>query len=132
MLLLHSGTGGRFTGVETPPLSQSASLPHDAAEHTENPNVIVAHTSKGIEVVALRTGTAVTSLALSKGRSYTDLDGDGIVDTIVVLEKEMDVSVHGRSVSDIEDNLQHCTILVTSGLPPRSKLFTGLFFSIPI
>ena len=41
---------GRFTGIETPPLSLSASLPHDALEHTENPNVLVAHTSQGIEV----------------------------------------------------------------------------------
>lgn len=38
---------GRFTGVETPPLSLSASLPHDALEHTLNPNVLVG-TSKHI------------------------------------------------------------------------------------
>jgi hypothetical protein len=120
-----SGTGSRFTGVETPPLAQSASLPHDAAEHTENPNVIVAHTSKGVEVVALRTGAPVTSLALSRGRSYADIDGDGIVDTLVVLENEMDVSLHGHAVSDVEESLQHCSILVTSGLPPRAKLFAG-------
>ena len=31
---------GKFTGLETPALSKSATLPHDAAEHLELPNVI--------------------------------------------------------------------------------------------
>ena len=116
----------RFTGVETPPLAATASLPHDASEHTDNPNVIVMHTSKGIEVIALKTGSPVTSLALSKGRSYMDIDGDGIVDTIMVLENEQDASRHGAAFIDAEEiELPHCTVMVTSGLPSRSRLFSG-------
>lgn len=116
----------RFTGVETPPLSQSASLPHDATEHTDHPNVIVMHTSKGIEVIALKSGSPITSLAMSSGRSYTDLDGDGIVDTIIVLENERDASRHGKPFSDsMEEDLQHCSVKVSSGLPSRSLLFSG-------
>jgi hypothetical protein len=68
---------GRFTGIETPPLAATAVLPHDASEHTEHPNVLVAHTRNGLEVVALRTGAPMTSLALAKGRAYADVDGDG-------------------------------------------------------
>ena len=117
---------GRFTGVERPPLSTSATLPHDASEHTDNPNVVVMHTSKGIEVISLKTGSPITSLALSKGRTYADLDGDGVVDTILVLENEQDASRHGSTFMDAGDNeLQHCSVMVTSGLPSRARLFTG-------
>ena len=119
-------SNSRFTGVETPPLSQSASLPHDAAEHTDHPNVVVMHTSKGIEVIALKSGSPITSLALNKGQSFSDLDGDGIVDTIVVLENEKDVLNHGTPyLESLDDNLQHCTVKVSSGLPSRSLLFSG-------
>lgn len=72
--------------VETEPLSSTATLPHNAAEHTENPNVIVAHTQRGLEVIALRTGVPITSLALPPGRCYADIDGDGVVDTISILD----------------------------------------------
>lgn len=117
---------GRFTGVEKPPLTLSAILPHDAAEHTDNPNVIVMHTSKGIEVISLKSGAPITSLALTKGRSYTDLDGDGIVDTIMVLENEQDATRHGGAFTDTNDaDLKHCTVMVTSGLPSKSRLFSG-------
>jgi outer membrane protein assembly factor BamB len=123
---IAKAAGVRFTGVETPPLSLTASLPHDAAEHTDHPNVVVMHTSKGIEVIALMSGAPITSLALNKGRSYTDLDGDGIVDTIIVLENELDASNRGDTYLDNEDvELQHCSVMVSSGLPSRSILFTG-------
>ena len=119
----------RFTGVQTPPLEDSASLPHDAAEHTKNPNVIVAHTSRGIEVVALKTGNPITSLPLSSRRNHADVDGDGIVDTITILEQEMDVSLYGSIITNSENgdtnDMQHCTVLVTSGLPTRYLLFQG-------
>ena len=86
-------TGSRqlFTGVEAPPLSRSATLPHDAAEHTEYPNVVVAHTQTGVEVVALKSGSPITSIALNKGHVYSDLNGDGVVDEIMVLGNQDDV-----------------------------------------
>lgn len=74
----------------------------------------------------MKTGLPITSLALSKGKSYTDLDGDGLVETIMILENEQDVFIHGANFDHSEDNgLLHCTLMVTSGLPARSKLFSG-------
>lgn len=116
---------GRFTGVEAPPLVQSATLPHDAAEHTEHPNVLVAHTKKGIEIIALRTGAPITSLALAEGRTYADIDGDDVVDTVVMLETPRDVASHGVAFSHDGGELQHCSVMVVSGLPPRAQLFNG-------
>ena len=117
--------GGRFTGIETPPLSNSAVLPHDASEHTDHPNVLVAHTKNGLEVIALKTGVPMTSLALSKGSSYADVDGDGVVDTIMVLQRFEDLQTHGYAFAHDGGELQHCSIMVISGLPAQSQLFNG-------
>lgn len=117
--------GGRFTGVETPPLSNSAILPHDAAEHTDHPNVLVAHTKNGLEVIALKTGMPMTSLALSHGSTYADVDGDGVVDAILVLEKTEDVQTHGYAFAHEGGEIQHCSLMVVSGLPAQSQLFNG-------
>ena len=116
---------GKFSGVESPPLSMSATLPHDATEHTEHPNVIVAHTKRGLEVIALKTGLPMTSLSLTKGQSYADLNGDGMVDSLLVLEDASDVATHGQAFAHEGGELQHCTLMAVSGLPPRSQLFNG-------
>jgi len=119
---------GRFTGIETPPLVSSAVLPHDASEHTEHPNVVVARTRAGLEVIALKTGAPMTSLALSAegGRSYGDVDGDGVVDTLIVLEKADDVQLHGyAAATHAGATLQHCSLMVLSGLPSQAQLFNG-------
>lgn len=115
----------KFLGVESPPLAMSATLPHDAAEHTEHPNVIVAHTKKGLEVIALKTGFPITSLALTQGQSFADLNGDGMVDSLLVLENADDVATHGKPFAHEGGELQHCTVMALSGLPPRSQLFNG-------
>lgn len=117
--------GGRFTGVETPPLSNSAILPHDASEHTDHPNVLVAHTKNGLEVIALKTGVPMTSLALTRGSTYADVDGDGVVDSILVLEKMEDVQTHGYAFAHEGGEIQHCSLMVVSGLPAQSQLFNG-------
>ena len=118
--------------VNSPSLTKSASLPHDAAEHTENPNVIVVHSDKGLEVIALRTGIPITSLALPEGKMYADVDGDGVVDTIVILDNPRSVNQHRSEFAHhqfeyngAEASLQHCMIVVMSGLPARSQLFNG-------
>jgi len=118
-------SGRFFSGVETPPLPQSASLPHDASEHTEHPNVVLAHTSRGLEVISLQSGAPITSLALTQGQSYSDLDGDGVVDTILLLETVQDVASRGEAFAHEAGQLQHCMVMVTSGLPPKSQLFNG-------
>lgn len=116
----------KFAGISAEPLSLSATLPHDASEHTIHPNVLVAHTKHGLEVIALRTGAPITSLALSRAQAYGDVDGDGIVDTIMVMENEADVERRGSAFAHEGNNvLQHCHLLVVSGLPARTQLFNG-------
>jgi hypothetical protein len=118
-------------------LNKAASLPHDAAEHIDLPNVIAVHTDKGLEVVALRTGTPVTSLALPPNRVYADVDGDGVVDTIVILDSPRSVAAHRAEFAhhqyeheqDGGGGLQHCLLMVMSGLPARSQLFNGTICS---
>ena len=114
-----------FTGVEAPPLSRSATLPHDAAEHTEYPNVVVAHTQTGVEVVALKSGAPVTSIALNKGHLFSDLNGDGVVDEVLVLGNKDSVSEVGKEFAHDGGALSHCSIMVLSGLPAHSQLFNG-------
>ena len=111
----------------------SVSLPHSAAEHIENPNVVVLHSKGGLEVLSLRSGAPVTSLALSNTKTYADLDGDGVVDCITVLPDEQSIGRHQEehskhaSSSGLLSNslLRHCSVVVTSGLPPQAQLFNG-------
>ena len=123
-------TNGKFNGLGADPLSTSATLPHDASEHTDHPNVLVAHTKHGVEVISLATGMPLTSLALNRDQVYGDVDGDGVVDSVIMIETEQDVQ-QGRAAKYVlagggEDNaLQHCTMMVVSGLPPRQQLFNG-------
>ena len=121
-----------------------ASLPHSASEHIENPNVVVLHSKGGLEVLSLRSGRAVTSLALSQTKTYADLDGDGVVDCIAVLPDEQSIGRHqnehlnhphlvasaaaiaaGASLLSNFQHLRHCSVVVTSGLPPQAQLFNG-------
>ena len=116
---------GRFLGVDAPPLAASALLPHDASEHTEHPNVIVAHTRRGLEAVSLLSGLPVTSLALSERNTYADVNGDGVVDTLIPLESEEALTEHIRYFASKDDELYHCTFIALSGLPPHGQLFNG-------
>lgn len=118
---------GKFNGIGAEPLSLSATLPHDASEHTDHPNVLVAHTKHGLEIISLTTGVPITSMALNREQAYGDVDGDGVVDSVIMIEKEHDVN--GKAAmfahSGSEESLQHCTMMVVSGLPPRQQLFNG-------
>ena len=52
----------------------------------------------------LLNGAPITSLALVTGRTYADLDGDGLIDSILVLESKDDIYLlklkRGNIVSD--------------------------------
>ena len=72
--------------MESPPLSLDATLPHDASEHTEHPNVIVAHTKHGVEVIALRTGLPITALALPAGKSFAGANSSLLHSLITVVK----------------------------------------------
>jgi hypothetical protein len=112
-------------------LEETAELPHNAAEHTENPNVIVIHKKNGLEVIALRTGVPITSLSLLTNRVYADVDGDNVIDAIVILNNPKRVNIHNieyhtHQYSSINNyKLQHCMLIVMSGLPAQSQLFNG-------
>jgi hypothetical protein len=121
---LISGAG-RFLGVEVDPLPVSAALPHDASEHTDHPNVLVAHTRYGLDIFALKGGLSITSLTLPEGRASADVDGDGIIDSIYILENDDDVVNHGSKFAHVERKLQRCSMLVVSGIPPNAQLFNG-------
>lgn len=111
----------------------SVSLPHSAVEHIENPNVVVLHSKGGLEVLSLRSGAPVTSLALSNTKTYADLDGDGVVDCITVLPDEQSIGRHQEEHSKhafssglwANSQLRHCSVVVTSGLPSQAQLFNG-------
>lgn len=114
----------RFAGVEVPPLPSKASQPHKAFEHIANPNVLVAHTNTGIQVLALGSGTAITSLPLREHVAHFDVDGDGIIDNILVLENDAAIKTMNNFASSGQE-FQRCTMIVTSGVPPTSQLFNG-------
>ena len=117
---------GRFTGKEVPSLSLKAALPHDAAEHVEHPNVLVAHTHRGIEVIGLRSGHPITSLALGEAGLYADINGDGVVDTIYLIVTQDDAEEMNQMYGNKDvEALRHCMFIVLSGLPPKEQLFNG-------
>ena len=123
-------------------VSDAASLPHAAIEHTVAPNVLVAHTKSGLEVISLRLGTPITSIALDRGKTYADVNGDGSIDAVLVLSDEESVRRHGTEFQGIA--IQHpaskqglksqsmaagqglgCTMVVVSGMPAQAQLFNG-------
>jgi len=108
------------------------SLPHSAVEHVSNPNVVVMHSRSGLEVLSLRSGMPITSLALNHHKTFADLDGDGVVDSVNILSDEAGVGshldehrFHPHIANSHSGSLRHCTVVVTSGLPPQSLLFNG-------
>jgi hypothetical protein len=120
------GKRGAFTGRESVPLIKTAALPHDAFEHTDKPNVLVCHTRRGLEVISLKTGAPMVSMALTEGQTYADVDGDGVVDAILLLESSDDlISKKESTFAEDVDELQHCSMMVVSGLPARAQLFNG-------
>jgi len=118
---------GKFSGVVSEPASASVEGVINAATstHSSNPNVLVAHTSKGLEVISLLTGSPITSLALSTGPTYSDLDGDGLVDSLYVLKTKEDALFQAERMERKADEVHHCSIMALSGLPPRAQLFNA-------
>ena len=92
--------------------------------------MLVAHTSNGLHIISLATGKSISSLSLSKGKSYLDLDGDGIIDTIFNIENkysnlDIDLLNKNRGIANDNELFKHCSVVVMSGLPPQSQLFNG-------
>jgi len=122
---LITGKLKRFSGLEYPPLDKDADLSHDVLEHIQYPNVLVSHTSSGLEVVSLASGIPISSLPLPSGKYYTDLNSDGIVDSIVLMETMNDVEAHSYDYANSLSRFKHCSLLVISGIPAKAQLFNG-------
>lgn len=75
-------------------------------------------------MISLTTGAPIVAMTLTEGQTYVDIDGDGIVDSVLLLENDDDVATHAVYAVD-KAKSKHCTMMVVSGLPPRAQLFNG-------
>eukprot|EP01094_Clydonella_sp_ATCC50884_P017506 TRINITY_DN3067_c0_g1_i5.p1 TRINITY_DN3067_c0_g1~~TRINITY_DN3067_c0_g1_i5.p1 ORF type:complete len:505 (-),score=89.48 TRINITY_DN3067_c0_g1_i5:38-1552(-) len=83
---------------------------HSELEHIEQPNVVVAHTRDGIEVVHLHTGRPLCALELpNKKGVYADVNSDGVID-------------HIETVIKRDEKEKRCYGWITSGVPPTDTL----------
>lgn len=117
--------GLKFSGIETPPAPLDATHPHDFSEHQIQPNVIVSHTKHGLEVISLSHGNPIMALSLTHGQTFVDVDGDGMVDKLMVLEDEQQVAAKASSFAHEGGEILPCTLMVVSGLPPKAQLFNA-------
>jgi hypothetical protein len=134
----HGGQGHpsvRMPGLASVP-TQAVS-PHQESEHIDSPNVLVAHSEQGVEVVLLRGGGEVLSLALPKGGVYFDINNDGSIDHLSVVGKKSSGDSHDhlsgvaalplvRAINPrAHVSLPPCSALAVSGVPAREQLFNG-------
>jgi len=125
----HSHPSTRLPGLSaTVPVPLMSTSPHDDSEHLHHANAVVAHTASGLEVVALRDGRPVTSLALPHpphGHGlYADVNGDKVVDLLTAVERRGHPS-SGMTSQRHYKGLGPCSAVALSGLPPREQLFNG-------
>lgn len=95
-----------------------------------HPNVLVVHSSDGVESISLKSGEPIASLSLTAGNAYSDINGDGILDTITVIETiehAHTVNKHHTTISDegTDGIFTPCTLVVMSGIPVKSQLFNA-------
>lgn len=106
-----------------PGLPFGGEAPHTASDHIVKPNVVVAHTKSGIEVIHLYTGRTLCSLALPPQSLYADLNGDGMLDSVRVTSLESQDDSEEQGGPDATD--VPCDILAKSGIPPIEPMFNG-------
>lgn len=63
----------------------SSRLAHDSAEHLAHPNAVMVHTREGVELISFYTGRPLAHLALQPHQLHADLNGDGVVDHIQIV-----------------------------------------------
>jgi len=95
-------------------------LAHQAQEHIEDPNVLVAHLQGGMEVLHLYTGRRLAQLTLGPG-TWDDINGDGVVDHSQVFGT-LD---HAERISDDSKDMPVCTAEVRTGVPVLGELFNA-------
>ena len=134
----------------------SSGASRERKEESLHPNVVVAHTRKGIEILHVYTGKTVTRISMPEPRFgggsglYVDLNGDRVVDHVQAIpgveqdseeqqnndmEDENDLSEtikqmgrnHGRSS---HYNVPSCWVQTISGVPPLEKIWEGSLCNI--
>ncbi|KDD76882.1 hypothetical protein H632_c78p0, partial [Helicosporidium sp. ATCC 50920] len=88
-------------------------------------NVLVAHLESGVEILHLYTGRPLCRLPLPAHRLHSDLDGDGVVESLSARggDPESDAALlegmeHARHAHALP-----CSLRATAGVPPRLTLF---------
>jgi hypothetical protein len=110
------------------------------------PNMLVSHTSGGLEIRSMKNGMALCHLSLLESTVYSDLNNDGILDQVQVLLESTQVDPSDAWVWDLASKLQQnredlkekgaqkqllnsnpnlCHAMALSGLPPKEELFTS-------
>jgi len=98
-------------------------LAHQAQEHIEKPNVLVAHLREGIEVIHLYTGRRLTQLTLGAG-TWDDINADGVIDHAQVFGT-LD---HAERLNDESPDTKEapvCFAEVRTGVPVVGELFNA-------
>eukprot|EP01133_Synstelium_polycarpum_P012147 gene12147-14213_t len=102
--------------------------PHNEEDHVVEPNVVVAHTRQGLEVIHLHTGRTLTTLVLDGTNAhksgdhfivYMDLNGDGMLDQVHAMAGDLP----GSSLFSRSRKQEICVGMGLTGLPPRDYLF---------
>ncbi|EFA84147.1 hypothetical protein PPL_03221 [Heterostelium album PN500] len=108
--------------------SAPAQYPHAETDHIDEPNVVIAHTKAGMEVIQLQNGRTLCKLLLDSTNkaensdhyiTYTDLNNDGVVDQVHAIAGNLP----GSSMFSRNRRQEICLALGMSGLPPRDYLF---------
>ena len=108
-------------------VAASARLAHADDEHIALPNAVVAHTADGVELISLYTGRAIAHLPLPPLQLHADVNGDGVIDHVQVLDAAASASFLPSSSSSLLHSLSpaspRCVALVSSSVPPSTRLF---------
>ncbi len=103
-------------------------LPHRESEHVKEPNVLVAHLRGGVQAMHLYTGRPVARMTLKPAAVHCDVNADGAVDHVDAIAGWVTPWYSGRGLlvpKHIPPLLPRCMALVTSGVPPRKRLFNA-------
>jgi hypothetical protein len=114
---------------------QGFTAPHAPADQVVHPNVVVAHTRQGIEVVHLYSGRTLTQLRLpgevhhgEHGHSvFADINGDRVIDHVQTIPgNKIGEGAHRAGAHrSVHFSLPSCFVQVSSGVPPMEQLFNG-------
>jgi hypothetical protein len=99
---------------------------HSASDHVVNPNVLIAHSSQGVEAVHLYTGRTLCKLSLEKDVVHLDVNADNVIDHVGAVGGAHSSFVGLSGPKQKEDaKSPTCLAYATTGIPARRNLFNG-------